>query len=138
MQKIKKLVAGLKLKKGLVLMVLGVMVAGLVLVGQSQPAIAAVTCPDGSVAETLADCNVPEKNDTLIPTVMGIIKVVLGVLGFVAAVMIIFGGVQYVTSAGDAAKVAKAKNTIIFAVVGLVISLLAFAIVNFVLTDILV
>ena len=65
-----------------------------------------------------------------------IINVALGVIGFIAVVMIIVGGVQYTTSAGDAAKVTKAKNTIMYGVVGLVIALLAFAIVNFVLNNI--
>ena len=65
-----------------------------------------------------------------------IINVALGVIGFVAVVMIIMGGVQYTTSSGDAAKVTKAKNTILYGVVGLVIALLAFAIVNFILTNV--
>ncbi len=65
-----------------------------------------------------------------------IINVALGVIGFVAVVMIIMGGVQYTTSSGDAAKVTKAKNTIMYGVVGLVIALLAFAIVNFILTNV--
>ncbi|MBR2589172.1 hypothetical protein IKE84_02440 [Candidatus Saccharibacteria bacterium] len=65
-----------------------------------------------------------------------IINVALGVIGFVAVVMIIMGGIQYTTSSGDAAKVTKAKNTIMYGVVGLVIALLAFAIVNFILTNV--
>ncbi len=65
-----------------------------------------------------------------------IINVALGVIGFVAVVMIIMGGVQYTTSSGDAAKVTKAKNTIMYGVVGLVIALLAFAIVNFILANV--
>lgn len=65
-----------------------------------------------------------------------IINVALGVIGFVAVVMIIMGGIQYTTSSGDAAKVTKAKNTILYGVVGLVIALLAFAIVNFILSNV--
>ena len=69
----------------------------------------------------------------LMGTLQTIINVALGLIGFVAVVMIIFGGFQYITSSGDAAKVTKAKNTIMYGVIGLVIALLAFAIVNFVL-----
>ena len=65
-----------------------------------------------------------------------IINVALGVIGFVAVVMIIMGGIQYTTSSGDTAKVTKAKNTILYGVVGLVIALLAFAIVNFILKNV--
>lgn len=69
----------------------------------------------------------------LMTTVNMIINVALGVIGLVAVVMIILGGVQYTTSSGDAAKVKKAKDTIMYGIIGLVVALLAFAIVNFVL-----
>ena len=65
-----------------------------------------------------------------------IINVVLGVIAFIAVVMIIMGGIQYTTSSGDTAKVTKAKNTILYGVIGLVIALLAFAIVNFVIANV--
>ncbi len=76
------------------------------------------------------------RQTSLMSTLSVIINVALGVIGFVAVVMIIFGGVQYTTSSGDAAKVTKAKNTILYGIVGLVIALLAFAIVNFILSNI--
>lgn len=72
----------------------------------------------------------------LMETLQIIINVALGIIGFIAVAMIIVGGVQYTTSAGDAARVTKAKNTILYGVVGLVIALLAFAIVNFILVNI--
>lgn len=76
-------------------------------------------------------------NRDLMTMINTIINGALGVIGIVAVVIIIFGGVQYTTSAGDAAKVTKAKNTILYGVVGLVIALLAFAIVNFVIANII-
>ena len=62
-----------------------------------------------------------------------IINIFLYVVGTLAVVMIIVGGIQYALSAGDAGKMGKAKNTIMWSVVGLVIAILAWAIVNFVL-----
>ena len=62
-----------------------------------------------------------------------IINVILSVLGIVAVIVIILGGFTYITSNGDAAKVTKGKNIILYGVIGLVVALLAFAIVNFVL-----
>ena len=47
--------------------------------------------------------------------------------------MIVMGGISFATSQGDASKTTKARNTILYGVVGLVVALLAFAIVNFVL-----
>jgi hypothetical protein len=67
----------------------------------------------------------------------GILNAIIGVLGIVAVVVIIIGGVSYMTSAGDAGKVKKAKDTILYGVIGLVICALAFAIVNFVIGSIL-
>ena len=72
-------------------------------------------------------------NDDLLGILTTIINVIVGVIGFVAVVMIVIGGIGFVTSQGDTSKVAKARNTILYGVVGLVVALLAFAIVNFVL-----
>ena len=64
--------------------------------------------------------------------VTDIINVFLFLIGALSVVMIIYGGIRYVTSAGDSGRVTSAKNTIMYAVVGLVVAILAFAIVNFV------
>ena len=46
--------------------------------------------------------------------------------------MIVIGGVSYATSQGDPGKVKKGKDTIMYGIIGMIIALLAFAIVNFV------
>lgn len=74
--------------------------------------------------------------DSLMSTVKTIINVVLGIVGLIAVVMIIIGGISFITSQGDSAKVTKAKNTVLYGVIGLVVALLAFAIVNFVLGNV--
>lgn len=74
--------------------------------------------------------------DDLMNTLQVVINVIVGVIGFIAVAMIIMGGISFATSQGDSSKVAKARNTIIYGVVGLVIAMLAFAIVNFVLSNI--
>lgn len=63
-----------------------------------------------------------------------IVNVLLFILGAIAVIMIIIGGIRYTTSNGDAGQVSSAKNTILYAVVGLVVAILAYAIVNFVVT----
>ncbi len=75
-------------------------------------------------------------NTTLEDWVGNIINVVLFVLGLIAVAFIIYGGVKYATSAGDAAKVTSAKNTIMYAVIGLIVAILAYAIVSFVVRGI--
>jgi hypothetical protein len=64
-----------------------------------------------------------------------IVNIMLFVLGAIAVIMIVFGGIRYTTSGGDASKVKAAKDTILYSVVGLVVAILAFAIVKFVLTS---
>lgn len=76
---------------------------------------------------------VDDGDDNLIGNITAILNAVIGVLGIVAVIVIILGGVQYMTSTGDAAKVKKAKDTILYGIIGLVICVLAFAIVNFVI-----
>ncbi|MDO4752875.1 MAG: pilin [Candidatus Saccharibacteria bacterium] len=64
-----------------------------------------------------------------------ITNIVLYIVGVVAVIMLIIGGIKYVVSGGDAKKVTDAKNTVLYAIIGLVIAFLAFAIVNFVITS---
>ena len=59
---------------------------------------------------------------------------ILYIVGIIAVIMLIIGGIKYVTSGGDSKKVTDAKNTVLYAIIGLVISFLAFAIVNFVIS----
>ena len=72
----------------------------------------------------------------LMPMLQIIINVVLGVLGVICVAMIIVGGIMYTTSQGQPDKVKQAKDIILYSVIGLIIALLAVAIVNFVLVNI--
>lgn len=65
-----------------------------------------------------------------------ITNVILLIVGVVSVIMLIYGGLRYIMSGGDSKKVTDAKNTILYAIIGLIISLLAYAIVNFVLTSV--
>ena len=62
-----------------------------------------------------------------------ITNVLLFVLGAISVIMIIIGGLRYVVSGGNATSVTAAKNTILYAIVGVIVALLAYAIINFVL-----
>ncbi len=68
--------------------------------------------------------------DGIITTVINIFSLVVGV---VSVIMIIIGGLKYITSGGDSGNVSGAKNTILYAIVGLVVVALAQIIVQFVL-----
>lgn len=62
-----------------------------------------------------------------------VVNIISIVVGFISVVMIIWGGMKYVTSGGESAKITSAKNTIMYALIGLVIVGLAQFIVRFVL-----
>jgi type IV secretory pathway VirB2 component (pilin) len=66
-----------------------------------------------------------------------VIKTIVKLLGFVAGmlavIMIIVSGIKYVTSGGDSNKIASAKNTLVYAIVGIIIVALSQVIVRFVL-----
>lgn len=70
----------------------------------------------------------------------GNVKSVLNTVYFwvaiIAVIVIIIGGVKYMTSQGDAGKVKSAKDTIMYAIIGLIVTLLAFAITNFILRSV--
>jgi len=61
-----------------------------------------------------------------------VINTVLVVLGMIAVIMVVVGGVRYTTSNGDSGAIKTAKDTILYAVIGLVVAIMAFSIVNFV------
>ena len=70
-------------------------------------------------------------------SVTGILTAIIAILGFVCVIVVIIGGVNYMTSSGDAGKVKKAKDTILYGLIGLIVCALAFAIVQFVINNII-
>jgi len=62
-----------------------------------------------------------------------IVNTLLFVIGAISVIMLIYGGIRYTTSGGVSSHVTAAKNTIMYAIIGLVVAFLAFAVVNWVL-----
>ena len=96
-------------------------------------------CPPGSKnpgATNIAACNIDpsHKDDDLISDVNKIINVVIGVLGVVAVAVVIYGGFLFLTAQGDPGKIKKGKDSITWGIIGLVIALLSWSIINFVLS----
>ncbi len=67
-------------------------------------------------------------------TLSNIVNSVLYVAGIIAVVMLIIGGIRFMVSRGDKDKVQKAKNTVIYAIIGLVLVIFSYAIVNFIVS----
>jgi ABC-type Co2+ transport system permease subunit len=62
-----------------------------------------------------------------------IVNVLLFLIGAISVIMLIYGGIRYTISGGNSANVTAAKNTILYAIIGLIVAFLAYAIVNWVL-----
>ena len=87
-------------------------------------------CANGQNADNIVCKNQGDNASSLIAT---LVNTLLFLVGAISVVMIIWGGITYTTSTGDSGRVTRAKNTILYAIVGLVVSFLAYAIVNWVL-----
>lgn len=98
-----------------------------------MPEVSALTLEEGARAAKCNGC--PE--DLFGPTgaFRQITNTILYIVGIIAVIMLIIGGIRYVVSGGDAKKVTDAKNTVLYAIIGLVIAVFAYAIVNFVITS---
>lgn len=71
--------------------------------------------------------------NSIITTVINLFSVIVGII---AVIMIIYSGLRYITSGGDSAKITSAKNTIVYAIIGLIVVALAQFIVKFVLNKV--
>lgn len=91
--------------------------------------------PDVFAAGAISDADRPSiiPGGSLRGLILTIINYFLGFLGLLAVIMIIYGGVTYVTSAGNDEAVGNAKKIIMYALIGIIVILLSFVVVNAVL-----
>ena len=97
------------------------------------PEVSALTLREGAEAARCDGCPSDLFGDT--GAFRQVTNTILYIVGIIAVVMLIIGGIKYVVSGGDSKKVTDAKNTVLYAIIGLVIAFLAFAIVNFVISS---
>lgn len=88
-------------------------------------------CDDSSASGSAICADAGKTEATSI--VKNIINLFLYAIGILSVIMIIHSGLKYVNSRGDAEGVKSAKNTLLYAVVGLIVAMMAFTIVNFVI-----
>jgi len=105
--------------------------------------VSAFTCPEKTIRENepvsaLSECNVEktEGEKSLMSNVNMLINVFTSVMGFLAVAMIIYGGFMLLTAQGDPARIKRGKDVVLYSVIGLILVMLAYAIVNFVMTNV--
>jgi hypothetical protein len=120
-------------------------VFSLVAVPIMVPAVASASIVDdlcsGSNLKTeaggdVSSCDDGDSNGNIDTILRKVIQIFSVIVGFVAVIMIIVGGIKYITSGGDSGNISGAKNTIIYAVIGLIIVALAQVLVHYVLKNV--
>lgn len=115
----------------------GILAAGLAstalltLVGQPASALSLMDVFSGPYCGEGQPANLFEGSTAIVPRIINLMLFIVGVL---AIFMMIYGGIRYVLSGGDNGKVKDAKNTILYAIVGLIVAILGYAIVNWVVS----
>jgi hypothetical protein len=108
-------------------------VAGIGLAALSTGHVSAIevfnNCAGGGNSSVCSSATT-DKADSMVKI---IINTLLSLLGIVSVIMIIVGAIRYTASAGDSSRVKAAKDTVMYSVVGLIVAILSFTIVNFVL-----
>lgn len=117
-----------------------ILIAGMLMVGllgMFAPAVSAANginiCSGENGGDKSVYCQNRGSGETQVNGIIKtIVEVLLTAVGAISIIMIVIGGIMFALSSGDAQKAAKARNTVLYAVVGLAVSLFASAIVNFV------
>ena len=94
-------------------------------------------CQAGADTQFCKDVNENKSTDRILGPeglVTQITQTIIYITGAISVIMIVIGGLKYVFSAGDSPGVQSAKNTILYAIIGLVVTLFAQVIVSFVLS----
>jgi hypothetical protein len=131
------------MKKSIKIMLAGMLVAPMMalgLVAVSSP-LTQIASAQGSITEGAKAAQGDGQSSDLFGE-EGIFKTItnaaLFLIGAVSVLMLIYGGIRYTISGGDSSAVTAAKNTILYAIIGIIVALLAFAIVNWVLGTLVV
>lgn len=94
---------------------------------------AACSTPQECAKEGVKTADTGGKATSAKDLIQSIVNILLFITGAVAVIMIVIGGLKYVTSNGEASQTKSAKDTIMYSVIGLVVAILAYAIVTFVI-----
>lgn len=126
------------MKKTLRVALAGLLMVPALALGVSLVAPATYAAPSDGIQGGLNDANpnnVPQQLDGDGGVIKTVINVMLWIVGILSVIMLIYGGIRYTISGGDSGAVTSAKNTILYAIVGLIVAIFAYALVNWVFTE---
>lgn len=114
------------------LLMIAAIAVGVGVVMTPADAQAACTNPKDCVTQGVNSTGGTGGSTDIGTVIKSVINALLFIIGSVAVIMIVIGGLKYTVSNGDSSSVTSAKNTILYSVIGLVVAILGYAIVNFV------
>jgi hypothetical protein len=97
------------------------------------PSVVMAQSPADEINKGVDAIDSEEGSPELADQIRIVVNILLFILGAIAVVMIIIGGIRYATSNGDSSQIKTAKDTILYAVIGLIVAILAYAIVDWVI-----
>lgn len=127
-KKLKALLQGAPLA---IMLMFGGMVTAIAVESSLQQPAAAQDLSIREGAGSARGADQPERLDGDDGMFKQITDVLLFIIGAISVIMLIVGGIRYVVSGGDQGAVTAAKNTILYAIVGIIVAILAYAVVNF-------
>ena len=113
-------------------------IPGLIILGLALPLLASAQVETEGMQAGLGEFTTGAgiTGETSLPLIIGrIVKIIISLLGLVAAVIIIIGGFKWMTSAGNEEKITAAKKLMINGLIGLILVILAYAIATFIITQ---
>ena len=112
------------------------------IIGATAPVVSAADCTNGGTDISITSGKDCAQGTGTQSSLFGtgslfetVTNVLLFLIGAVSVIMLIIGGIRYTISGGDSSQITAAKNTILYAVIGIIVALLAYAIVNFVVSS---
>lgn len=94
-------------------------------------------CSGVGAASGASGCTAPAGSPTVNSVINTVINIMSAFVGILAVIMIIFSGFRYVTAGGDSSKIGQAKNSLIYAIVGIVVAGTAQLLVRYVVVHLL-
>ena len=124
------------MKKNTTMAVLALALGATMLVFSGMP-VQAASCGSAKqcIDQGLSASGTSSTPNSLSSVLTTVTNILLFLMGAISVIMIIVGGIRYATSQGDQTQMQSAKNTILYAVIGVVVSIAAYAIVSFVVTQ---
>jgi hypothetical protein len=117
----------------LTMMLVSLLGGGVAMAATPTDAAKSQVCAGVNAQVTGSDCGGTSGQQSITKVLTAVLQIISWIAGIAAIIMVVLSGLKYITSGGDSSSIASAKSTLVYALVGVVIVVLAQAVVFFVL-----